>query len=170
MVGTQDTMGRGAGTAGRVCAVRSIRVRGPSVTETSWGSHRGSSESNSLSGVPNLNRRLFIGARVRGLSDPNPGKRGRWCELRWSGPEGEDTGKIVLGGEMGASSTAGEVANAAKLRSISFTKLSIGSAVDGFGTLLGDLELLELGSEDVGSTDRLIVIEEHDPMVDSGLK
>jgi hypothetical protein len=90
--------------------------------------------------------------------------------LRWSGPESKDTGKIVLGGEMGANSTAGEVANAAELRGISFTKLSIGSAVDGFGTLLGDLELLELGGEDVGSTDRLIVIEEHDPAVDGGLK
>ena len=87
--------------------------------------------------------------------------------MRWSGPESKDTGKIVLGGEMGANSTAGEVANAAELRGISFTKLS---AVDGFGTLLGDLELLELGGEDVGSTDRLIVIEEHDPVVDGGLK
>ena len=87
-----------------------------------------------------------------------------------SGPEGEDRDKMVLGGEMGASSAAGEVTNATTLGSISFTKLSIRSAVDGFGTLLGDLELLELGSEDVGSTDRLIVIEEHDPMVDSGLK
>jgi hypothetical protein len=57
-----------------------------------------------------------------------------------------------------------------ELRGISFTKLNIGSAVDGFGTLLGDLELLELGSEDVGSTDRLIVIEEHDPAVDGRLK
>ena len=86
--------------------------------------------------------------------------------MRWPGPESEDIGKIVLGGKVGANSTAGEIANAAELRGISFTKLDISSAVDGLGTLLGDLKLLELGGEDVGSADRLIVIEEHGPAVD----
>jgi hypothetical protein len=87
-----------------------------------------------------------------------------------SGPEGEDRDKMVLGGEMGASSAAGEVTNATTLGGVSFTKLSIRNAVDSFGTLLGDLELLELGSEDVGRANGLIVIDEHDPMVDGGLK
>ena len=105
-----------------------------------------------------------------GLSDSNPCKRRRRGGLRWPGSKGENIGKIVLGGEVGPDSTAGEIANAVELRGISFTKLNIGSAVDGLGTLLGDLKLLELGSEDVGSADRLIVIEEHDPAVDGSLK
>jgi hypothetical protein len=77
---------------------------------------------------------------------------------------------MVLGGEMGTSSAAGEVTDAATLGSVCFAKLGIRSAVDSFGTLLSDLELLELGSEDVGRANGLIVFNEHNPMVDGGLK
>jgi hypothetical protein len=105
-----------------------------------------------------------------GLSDSNPSKRGRRGGLRWPGSKSENIGKIVLGGEVGPDSTAGEIADTVELRGIGFTKLDISSAIDGLGTLLGDLELLELGREDVGSADRLIVIEKHDPAVDGRLK
>ena len=90
MVGTQDTMGRGAGTADRVCAVRSIRVRGPSVTETSWGSHRGSSESNSLSGVPSLSQRLFMRARMGSFADADASEGVSDSEVATASTKGQD--------------------------------------------------------------------------------
>ena len=90
--------------------------------------------------------------------------------MRWPGSKGENISEVVLGGEVGPGSTAGEIVDTMELSGIGFTKLGISSAIDGLGTLLGDLELLELGSEDVGSADRLIVIEEHGPAVDGRLQ
>jgi hypothetical protein len=77
---------------------------------------------------------------------------------------------MVLGGSVGASSTAGEVTDAAALNSVSFTKLSVRSAINSLGTLLGDLELLETRGEDVWRADGLIVLDEHTSLVDASLE
>ena len=90
--------------------------------------------------------------------------------MRGSGPESENIDKMVLGGSVGASSTASEVTNAAMLDSISFTKLSICSTVNSLSTLLGDLELLETRGEDVWRADGLIVLDEHTSLVDASLE
>ena len=90
--------------------------------------------------------------------------------MRGSGPEGDNIDKMVLGSSVGASSTASEVTNAAMLDSISFTKLSICSAINSLSTLLGDLELLETRGEDVWRADGLIVLDEHTSLVDASLK
>ena len=87
-----------------------------------------------------------------------------------SGPKSEDIDKMVLGGDMGTSSTAGEITDAAALDGVCFTKLSVRSAINSFGTLLSDLKLLELRGEDVGRADGLIVFDEHTPMMDGSLK
>jgi hypothetical protein len=90
--------------------------------------------------------------------------------LRWPRSKGENISEVVVGGEVGPGSTAGEIADTVELRGIGFTKLDISSAIDGLGTLLSDLKLLELGREDVGGANRLIVIKKHDPAVNGYLK
>ena len=90
--------------------------------------------------------------------------------MRGSGPKSENIDKMVLGGSVGASSTAGEVTDAAMLSSISFTKLSIRSAMNSLSTLLGDLKLLETRGEDVWRADGLIVLDEHTSLVDASLE
>ena len=100
-----------------------------------------------------------------GLSDSDPDQRGRRSGLRWPGSKGENISEMVLGGEVGPGSTAGEIADTVELRGIGFTKLDISSAIDGLGTLLSGLELLKLGREDVGGANGLVVIKEHDPTV-----
>ena len=161
--------GRGESTD-RMRDLNSFGVRGPGVTAASWGGRRVDSGPDSLSEVSNFNRRLGAGSWKRGFPDSDPDKRRRGCRLWGSGPEGEDIDKMVLGGEMGTSSAAGEVTDAATLDGVCFAKLSIRSAIDGFGTLLSDLKLLELRGEDVGRADGLIVFNEHNPMMDGSLK
>ena len=161
--------GRGESTD-RMRGLDSFGVRGPGVTAASWGGRRVDSGPDSLSEVLNFSGRLGAGTWKRGFPDSDPDKRRRGCRLWGSGPKGEDVDKMVLGGEMGTSSAAGEITDAATLDGVCFAKLSIRSAIDGFGTLLSDLKLLELRGEDVWRADGLIVFDEHTPMMDGSLK
>jgi hypothetical protein len=90
--------------------------------------------------------------------------------LGGSGPKGEDVDKMVLGGSVGASGSASKVTDAAMLDSISFTKLSVCSAIDSLSTLLCDLQLLEARGEDVWRADRLNVLNEHASLMNASLE
>ena len=103
------------------------------------------------------------GARMRGLTNPDANRRGRRRRLWGPGPESKDIGEEILGGKIHAGSVKGKVCDAVTVKSISFAELSVGSAINSLGVLLGNLKLLELGSKDARGSNRLVVIKKHDP-------
>ena len=104
-------------------------------------------------------------------SFPNSGaNRGGWRNRLWSGKragrpgsESKDLSENILQGKVHTGGVRCKVSDAVTLKSISFPELSVGGTIDGLSVLLSDLELLEVRGEDARGSDRLVVINKHDP-------